>query len=289
MATDAASLRANHPATTNPWVPMPFQVVSRTIETPDTTTLVLRPRPGVRPIPFRPGQFNMLYAFGVGEAAISVSGDPEHPETLIHTIRSAGKISATLAQAAPGATLGVRGPYGTGWPLEAAVGKDVVLVAGGLGLPPLRPALYEMFRHRERYGRIEVIYGARTPKDLVFYNQLQEWRARSDVRFQTTVDAAGRDWYGDVGLVTARVPDTRFDPANTVAFLCGPEIMMKFTAQALEARGVPDSAIYVSLERNMKCAIGLCGHCQLGPEFVCRNGPVFLYHDVRRFLTVREL
>ncbi|HXQ48950.1 MAG TPA: FAD/NAD(P)-binding protein [Thermoplasmata archaeon] len=273
----------------SPWVPVPFRVEQRAAETADTITIVLTPPKGVPATPFLPGQFNMLYVFGVGEAAISVAGDPAHPEALIHTVRSAGKVSGALSQAALGTTVGVRGPYGTGWPLAAAEGKDVVLVAGGLGLPPLRPVLYELLRHRERYGRIEVIYGARTPKDLVYYNQIQEWRGRTDLRFQTTVDAADREWYGDVGLVTARVPDIRIDPANTIAFLCGPEIMMKFTARALEAKGMTEGSIYVSLERNMKCAIGVCGHCQLGPEFVCRNGPVFLYKDVRRFLSVREL
>ena len=289
MDTDAASTAIPHARGESPWVPVPFTVGQRTAETADTVTLELAPPVERRSDRFRPGQFNMLYVFGVGEAAISVSGDPAHPETLVHTVRSAGKVTAALAQVATGTTVGVRGPYGTGWPLEVAEGKDVVLVAGGLGLPPLRPVLYEILRHRERFGRVEVIYGARTPKDLVYYDQIQEWRARTDLRFQTTVDAAGRDWYGDVGLVTARVPDVRVDPARTVAFLCGPEIMMKFTAQALETKGVTDDSIYVSLERNMKCAIGICGHCQFGPEFVCRDGPVFRYRDVRRFLSTREL
>jgi NAD(P)H-flavin reductase len=289
MATELASPAGPEPGTANPWVPVPYTVTRRVQETSDTTTLQLSPPQGSRGLRFRPGQFNMVYAYGVGEAAISVSGDPAAPGTLVHTVRSAGKVTAALVAAVPGTTLGVRGPYGTGWPVDDAAGKDVVLVAGGLGLPPLRPLLYELLRHRDKYGRIEVIYGARTPKDLVFYEQIQEWRARSDLRFQTTVDAAGREWYGDVGLVTVRVPDIRVDPASTVAFLCGPEIMMKFTAQALEAKGVSDRSIFVSLERNMKCAIGLCGHCQFGPEFICRDGPVFRYSDVRRFLSVREL
>jgi len=290
MATDLTpSLGAVEFTGRSPWFPVPYRVEQRAMETADTVTLTLSPPEGSPPRRFRPGQFNMLYIFGVGEAAISVSGNPERPEALVHTVRSAGKISEALAGAAPGTTVGVRGPYGSGWPLDQAEGKDVVLVAGGLGLPPLRPVLYELLRQRERYGRIEVIYGARTPKDLVYYRQIQEWRTRTDLRFQTTVDAAGREWYGDVGLVTARVPDLRIDPARTIAFLCGPEIMMKFTAQALETRGVSDASIHVSLERNMKCAIGLCGHCQLGPEFVCRDGPVFRYRDVRRFLSVREL
>ncbi len=289
MAARSMPLPAPDVPVVSPWVPVPFRVEQRTVETADTITITMKPPNGSPTHPFRPGQFNMLYVFGVGEAAISIAGDPTRPESLVHTVRSAGKVSAALSQAAPGSTVGVRGPYGTGWPLPDAQGKDVILVAGGLGLPPLRPVLYELLRNRERYGRIEVIYGARTPKDLVYYNQIQEWRGRSDLRFQTTVDAAGREWYGDVGLVTARVPDLRIDPANAVAFLCGPEIMMKFTAQALEAKGMTDRSIYVSLERNMKCAVGICGHCQLGPEFVCRDGPVFFYHDVRRFLSVREL
>jgi NAD(P)H-flavin reductase len=289
MATDARPDGSVDPGGSSPWIPAPFRVAERTAETSDTATLVLASAPGNRSISFRPGQFNMVYAFGVGEAAISVSGDPAHPERLVHTIRSAGKVTAALAGAAPGTAVGIRGPYGTGWPLELARGKDVVLVAGGLGLPPLRPLLYELLRRRDQVGRIEVIYGARTPKDLVYYDEIQTWRARRDVRFQTTVDSAGRDWYGDVGLVTARLPDLRVDPANTVAFLCGPEVMMKFTAQGLEALGVPEPSVYVSLERNMKCAIGLCGHCQFGPEFICRDGPVFRYDVVRPFLSVREL
>ncbi|HXQ94541.1 MAG TPA: FAD/NAD(P)-binding protein [Thermoplasmata archaeon] len=269
--------------------PVPFEVRRTTSETPDTVTLELRPKGGAAATRFRPGQFNMLYAFGVGEAAISISGDPEEPGGYRHTVRVAGRVSQALAEATPGGVVGVRGPYGTPWPLEEAVDRDVVIVAGGLGLPPLRPLLYELLRQRPRFGRLELIYGARTPKDLVFYDEIQHWRTRNDLRFQTTVDTAGRDWYGDVGLVTARLPDARFEPSKTVAFLCGPEIMMKLTAEALLARGVPPTAIWLSMERNMKCAVGLCGHCQFGPAFVCRDGPVFRYSDVARYLAIREL
>ncbi|MGP8078278.1 MAG: FAD/NAD(P)-binding protein [Thermoplasmata archaeon] len=273
----------------HPWAPVPYTVRQRTSDTPDTVSLVLAPPPGTRAPPFRPGQFNMLYVFGIGEVAISISGDPEETGTVVHTVRSVGKITQALHTVGPGDVVGVRGPYGTGWPVEEAVGKDLLIVAGGLGIAPVRPLFYELFHHRDRFGRVEVVYGARTPKDLVFYDQIQGWRARTDLRFQTTVDTAGRDWYGDVGVVTTRLPDTRFEPDRTVAFLCGPEIMMKLTAQALEARGIPDDRIWVSLERNMKCAIGICGHCQLGPDFVCRNGPVLRYREIRRYLAVREL
>lgn len=289
MASKGAPGPVGAPAGAHPYAPSPYTVRSRVTETPDTVTLTLVPAAGA-PVPaFQPGQFNMLYAFGVGEAAISISGDPGRPGELVHTVRAAGKVTQALSRLAPGAVAGVRGPYGHGWPAPAARGHDVVVVAGGLGLPPLRPLLLSLFRERERFGRIEVIYGARSPKDLVFYPELQVWRSRGDLRVQTTVDAAGRDWYGDVGLVTARLPDARFDAANAVAFLCGPEIMMRLTAKALVERGVPPSAIWLSFERNMKCAFAQCGHCQFGPSFVCREGPVLAYDKVQRALAVREL
>jgi NAD(P)H-flavin reductase len=275
--------------TPNPWLLAPYSVQERKAETADTATIVLAPPTGHPPLRFEPGQFNMLYLFGVGEIPVSICGDPTDPEHVVHTIRSAGRISAALGGVTTGATVGVRGPYGTGWPIEEATGKDVVIVAGGLGLPPLRPVLLEMLRRRDRYGRIEIIYGAKSPRDLVYYDQIQAWRARSDLRFQTTVDTAGPDWYGDVGVVTTRLPDSRFEPKNTIALICGPEIMMKLAAQALVQRGVDRNAIWVSLERNMKCAIGLCGHCQFGSDFVCRDGPVVRYGTVERAFAFREL
>jgi len=289
MASEVMAHSASSSRTVDPWTPVPFAVRERKSETPDTITLVIAPKARSKPLLFSPGQFNMLYVFGVGEAAISLSGDPESSDRYVHTIRIAGKVTKALTEIPTGGMVGVRGPYGTGWPVSEAVGHDVLIVAGGLGLPPLRPAIYEMFRHRDRYGRIEMVYGARTPKDLVFYDEIQGWRARTDIRFQTTVDTAGREWYGDVGVVTTRLPDARFDPEKTVAFLCGPEIMMKLTGQALEARGVKPESIWVSMERNMKCALGLCGHCQFGPDFVCRNGPVFRYSDVKGYLALREI
>lgn len=273
----------------DPWVPVPHRVVERRSETADTATLVLAPEAPTAAAGFQPGQFNMLYAFGVGEIAVSISGDPADPARLLHTVRAAGRSSRAVAQAPTGSVLGVRGPYGRGWPLEAAIGKDVLVIAGGLGLPPLRPLLYRLIADRARFGRIEVIYGARTPEDLVYYEEVQRWRARPDLHFQTTVDRAGRAWPGDVGVVTQRLPDAEFDAQNTAAFLCGPEIMMRLGARAIEARGVPAGSIWLSLERNMKCAVGLCGHCQFGPDFVCRNGPVFRYAEIRRCLEIREL
>lgn len=290
MASSGASAGAGAPASvTHPWAPVPYTVRQHSAETGDTVSLVLE-APSGRPAPtFRPGQFNMLYVFGIGEAAISISGDPAAPGQFVHTVRAVGNVTRAICRAGPNDVIGVRGPYGTGWPVEQAVGQDVVIVAGGIGLAPLRPVLLELLAHRDRFGRIEIIYGARTPGDLLYYREIQTWRFRRDLRFQTTVDTAGRDWYGDVGVVTTRLPDARFDPARTTAFLCGPEIMMKLGAEALGARGVPAERIWLSLERNMKCALGICGHCQFGPEFVCRDGPVFRYDAIRPFLSVREI
>lgn len=271
------------------FAPVPYLVRERVVETADTVTLTLAPVGGGSTREFVPGQFNMVYLFGVGEVAISISGPVGQRDRVVHTVRNAGKITEALTGLVPGATVGIRGPYGHGWPVTAAQGHDVVIVAGGLGLPPLRPVIQEMLEHRERFGRLELIYGARTPKDLIYYAEIQQWRRRDDLRCQTTVDTAGRDWYGDVGLVTQRLPDARFDPGRTIVMSCGPEIMMKAVAKAAMERGVPASAIYLSMERNMKCAVGLCGHCQFGPAFVCRDGPVFPFPRLAPYLAVREV
>jgi NAD(P)H-flavin reductase len=281
-AADPASLAP-------PLAPTPYLVTERSVDTHDTVSFRLTPAQRDSLPPFVPGQFNMLSILGTGEVAISISGDPAHPEELVHTVRTVGLATQALTESVPGVVWAVRGPYGRGWPLERARGKDVVVVAGGLGLAPLRPLVYEVLRNRDRYGRFEVIYGARSPEDLLYRPELQEWRFRSDARFQVTVDAAGRDWNGDVGLVTQRIPDARFDGRATVAFLCGPEIMMRFVAEALLARGVPPGEIWVSLERNMRCGIGQCGHCQLGPYLLCRDGPVLPWRELAPLLAVRGL
>ncbi len=285
MLTDA-----DRPAPTpgHPFAPAPYRVRAVATETPDTTTIVIEPWGTRRIGRTQPGQFVMLYAFGIGESPIGVAGG--HPDgQLVHTVRNAGKVTGALCRLTPGDTVGVRGPYGHGWPIGEAKGRDILIVAGGLGLPPLRPLVYELFARRESYGRVEIIYGARTPKDLVYYDEIQTWRRRNDLRLQVTVDAAGREWYGDVGVVTTRIPDARFETGRTTAFLCGPEIMMRMTAQALVARGLAPEAIWVSMERNMKCAVGFCGHCQFGPSFVCRDGPVLRYDRVQHLLSLREV
>jgi NAD(P)H-flavin reductase len=238
---------------------------------------------------FAPGQFNMLTAFGVGEVPISLSGDPAEPDCLIHTIRAVGPVSTALARLAPGAAVGLRGPFGTGWPMEEAAGRDVVIVAGGLGLAPLRPALYGLLAERGRYGQIVFLYGTRSPNEILFRRELESWRRRLDIDIEVTVDHAVGEWRGHVGVVTALLPRAAFDPLHAIALVCGPEVMMRFAIAALREAGLEDDSIYLSLERNMKCAVGFCGHCQFGPGFVCRDGPVFRHDRIDGFLGVKEI
>src|SRR3954454_24558272 len=280
----ASSPLAEPARATGAMVPVPYRVARRANETHDAWTLELEPAGAAALPPFAPGQFAMLYAFGKGEVPISVSALP-----LVHTIRAAGTISAALCAADPGDVLGVRGPFGTAWPVEAAAGADVVVLAGGIGLAPLRPVVHHVLAHRERYGRVVVLCGARSPEELLYPAELERWRGRFDVQVEVAVDQAAAGWHGRVGVVTTLVPRADFDPDHTVAMLCGPEVMMRFGVAALQERGVPPETIYVSLERSMKCAIRLCGHCQLGPEFICHDAPVFTWDRVEPLLRVREL
>jgi NAD(P)H-flavin reductase len=260
-------------------------------DTRDTFTLELTPRTPADRLEedFRPGQFNMLYVFGVGEVPISMSGDPGRPEVLVHTTREVGAVTRAMGALEKGATVGVRGPYGTAWPVDEAEGGDVVIVAGGIGLAPLRPAIYHLLTHRDRYRRVTVLFGARTPEELLYEPELSAWRSRLDLDVHVSVDRATGDWRGNVGFVTALIPRAPFDPHETVAMTCGPEIMMRNAARALLDRGIPEERLWLSMERNMKCAIGHCGHCQMGPYFVCHDGPVFSYDTIAPLMDVPEV
>ncbi len=284
---DAARAHTAMPPPTDPMRPRPFRIIKRRRELADTFTLELAPEDGGG-YAFAPGQFNMLYAFGVGESAISVSGDPASGK-LVHTIRAVGAVTDRLQELRAGDMVGVRGPFGSAWPMQQARGHDVVIVAGGVGLAPLRPAIYHILNHRHDYGRVAILYGARTPADILFQKELMQWRARFDLYVDVTVDQADARWAGKVGVVPKLVNIAAFSPADTVAMVCGPEIMMHFTVQALRAAGLNPEDIHVSLERNMKCAVGFCGHCQFGGHFVCKDGPVFSHADVAKHMTVREL
>ncbi|MCQ3950972.1 MAG: Ni/Fe hydrogenase subunit gamma [Planctomycetes bacterium] len=271
-----------------PWLPQPWIVREVIRETADVVTLGLQPGEGAAAMSFGPGQFNMLYAFGVGEVPISISGDPADASRLIHTIRDVGLVSRALCGLQPGALVGVRGPFGSCWPVEGQAGQDVVVAAGGIGLAPLRPVLYHLARHRARYGNVVLLYGARKPDELLFGVELEAWR-QAGIQVEVTVDHADAAWRGNVGVATTLIRHARFSPRNAAAFICGPEVMMRFTAAALEERGMAQERLFISMERNMKCAVGFCGHCQLGPEFICMDGPVFAWPRMRRLMAIREL
>jgi NAD(P)H-flavin reductase len=265
-------------------VPRTARVERRSAEIPNTWTLELEA--GSNAPRFEPGQFNMLYVLGVGEVPISMSGDPAG-DRLVHTVRTVGAVSEALAALGPGDTLGVRGPFGSTWPVAEATGRDVVIMAGGIGLAPLRPLLYTLFAAPENYDRITLLYGTRSPGDILYPKELEAWGRHADIGI--TVDHATGDWHGHIGVVTSLVTPDMCDPDNTVAFLCGPEVMMRFSANALMDIGLAPESIYLSMERNMKCAVGHCGHCQLGPTFICRDGPVFRYDALAALLGTREL
>jgi anaerobic sulfite reductase subunit B len=263
-----------------------YRVMSSHAETQDTRTLALRPVD--EPIAaHRPGQFTMLYAFGVGEVPISISGPATSPD-LVQTIRAVGAVSRALCDVAPGQLIGVRGPYGTDWAPADAAGQDIIFVAGGIGLAPLRPAVLAALAARGQYRRITILIGARSSEELVFARELVGWRdGGADV--QVTVDRATSGWTGQVGVVTQLIDRAVIDPAATMALVCGPEVMMHLVARALYARGVSPGKIRISLERNMRCGIAECGHCQLGPLLLCRDGPVIDYQRAAPLLAIKEL
>ena len=265
-----------------PMVPQSFVVRERVQETSDTWTLTLEALDGDSPS-IGPGQFMMVYVFGIGEVPISVSGPPNRRGPVVLTVRAVGAVTEAICATEPGGVLGLRGPFGTTWPISGSGGADVVVVAGGIGLAPLRPVVLHALEHRRELGELVVLYGARTPQDLLYLGELEAWNV------DVTVDAAELGWPGKVGVVPKLIPGARFDPAKAVAFVCGPEIMMQFAVEALLDRGLTPDRIHVSLERNMRCGLGHCGHCQLGPTLICRDGPVYSYETAGPWLEVREL
>jgi NAD(P)H-flavin reductase len=273
-------------APVDPMLPRPFRVVGNRRDTRDTVTLALEPVTG-KPLPFVPGQFTMLSAFGVGEVPISISSGTL-PGPLQHTVRDVGGVTHALVRATEGSVLGVRGPYGTGWDVAAGRGGDVVLVAGGIGLAPLRPAVLEVLADRDAYRRVVVLYGTRTPDDVLFGVELEQWR-KQGLEVEVIVDYGPPSWHGRVGLVTKLVPRAGFDPTRTLALVCGPEVMMQYAAEALTDRGLARERIRLSLERAMDCGVGLCGHCQLREYFICSDGPVFGYERIGPLLDLREV
>ena len=267
--------------------PMLHRVVATRRETADTTTLALEPLDG-DVAAGSPGQFNMLWSWGIGEVPISSSAIPG-AGVLVHTIRDVGSVTHALCGAGPGSVVGVRGPFGHGWDVDAARDQDIVIVAGGLGLAPLRPVVHAVLLEREAFGAVSLVAGARTAQDLLFRDELDTWWHDGRIRVRTTVDRPSPEWHGSVGVVTAELPRVDFDPQRTIAMVCGPEIMMRVVAARLVERGVPRENVLLSLERSMQCGIAQCGHCQLGGSFVCGDGPVMTWMALEPLLGVPQL
>jgi len=274
----------------DPMLPQLMSIRKTVWETDDTFTLQLEKGDHTDSgFTFLPGQFNMLYAFGMGESALSISSDPFKPNTLAHTIHRVGTVTTALSQMKRGDVIGVRGPYGTNWPIEKANGLDICIVAGGIGLAPLRPALYSLFRRRRDYGRILLLYGARSPLDLLYRVELEQWSKLYDVEVLVTVDRSDSTWKGYIGVVPSLFTYIKLDPRATIAMVCGPEVMMQYTIAEILRRGIPPERVYLSMERNMKCAVGFCGHCQYGPKFICKDGPVFGYPHISHLFEKKEI
>lgn len=277
--------------TCNPWLAQTVRICRVIPETPGVATfhLAFEDRAVADAYTFRPGQFNMLYLPGAGEIAISISGDPGQRGWVPHTIREAGNVTRALAALPEGSSIGLRGPFGSGWPVEECADRNVILVAGGIGLAPLRSAICEMLSQRDRFGKLTLLVGAREPSGLLYPSEYETWRAQG-MAVHETVDRTDNDWNGHVGMVTALLDRISLpDPENTRLLTCGPEVMMWYTTQGAIGRGLKPESVFVALERNMNCAIGLCGHCQFGAEFLCRDGPVFRYDRVASILKVHDL
>jgi NAD(P)H-flavin reductase len=267
-------------------LPTMFRVLSNVKETHDIFTLSLAAVDGT-PFEFLPGQFNMLSLFGNGEVPLSICSDPRNKDILVHTLRSVGAVTEGLRNVRVGDELGVRGPFGTSWPMTKN-NCDVLVIGGGVALPPLRTALYLMAGNLSQYKRVTFLYGARTPSDLLAGKDIEFWQQKG-IDVQVTVDKADEGWKGHVGVVTTLIPSHVYDPGNTLVFTCGPEIMMHFAVKELLKASVPEENIYLSSERNMQCGTGFCGHCQFGPYFICKDGPVFAYPQIKKWLTIKEL
>lgn len=272
--------------TASPYALLRAHVTAKREDTPGIYTLGMRLTDAASAAAFRfaGGQFNMLYVFGVGEIPISIVSDPDEPQRLDHTIRVVGRVSEALAGLKVGDELGIRGPYGQGWPLEEAQGKDVLVITGGLGCAPVVGAIEYMFRRREQYGAIKILHGVKTPRDLLYRERFDAWRRHANTEVLLASDQPGKTWHYHIGVVTELFDAVEIDAGNTVVMMCGPEVMMRLAAQHLRRRGVDGAAMYLSMERNMQCGMGLCGHCQIGPYFVCRDGPVMRLDRIAPFL-----
>jgi NAD(P)H-flavin reductase len=270
----------------DPMIPIPFVISKIKKETKDTFTIELDTP---NKFEFKAGQFNMLYLFGVGEVAISISGDPSKREKLVHTIRNVGSVTNRISNLKKNDVLGVRGPFGSSWQIEKFQNKDILIIAGGLGLAPVRPIIYYILNNRNSFNKVTILYGTKNPNEIIFKNELHKWKSSFDIDLQIIVDNPDSNWKGNTGLITTLIRNLNVVPDNTITMICGPEIMMKVSAIEIASKGLNPQNIYLSMERNMKCAIGLCGHCQYGSKFICKDGPVFSYLEIKHLLDIWEL
>ena len=273
------------------WVPAPARIVALKDENFNTKTFTMeftdeRLRAEYR---FEPGQFNMVYVPKIGEAAISISSDPHRPQQMGHTIRLVGTVTRAMGWMKVGDVVGLRGPFGTGWPMQRLDGHDVVIMGGGIGLAPLRPVIYWLLQHRKRCGRVVLFYGCRFPEDRLFAEELQGWEKGGELDVLVTVDNATAGWAGPVGVVTQLLRRVKVTGERTIVLVCGPRILNRVASWNFLQLHVPAEQVYVSLERNMNCGFGLCGHCQYGSKFVCRDGPVFCYADIANIFAKEEV
>ena len=266
-------------------LPREAVVIGTKAHPPDTKAFKLRLRNDNERLEFRSGQFNMVGLPGFGEAPFTFSSPPQADGSFEHTIRAIGRLSKRLMRVEAGQTLHVRGPFGSAWPLEEVKGRDLLVVAGGVGMIPLRPFIQEVFQRREEYGKVVILFGARTPGELIYREEFDTWRRQPNTFLHLTVDDVppGETWEGHTGVVTGLFSQMEIEPDNAAVLTCGPEIMMRFVARGLLLRRFPASRIHVSLERRMRCGTAHCGHCQLGPKFVCKDGPVFRYEELAGF------
>lgn len=273
----------------NPYLPMEAEIVERVQESKTIFTLRMQltdpaDRSAYR---FEPGQFNMLYLHGVGEVPISIVSDPQEATTLGHTIRAVGRVTNGMAALRPGDRIGLRGPYGRGWPLRDAPGHDVLIVTGGLGCAPVVSVINYVIMRRTFFGRLTIIQGVKHAEDLLWRDRYAYWGTLPDTHVLLSADHGGPVWPWHVGRVTEVFDDAAIDAGRTIAMMCGPEGMMRTSVTNLTARGIPEDHLYLNMERNMQCAVGHCGHCQYGAAFVCRQGPVFAYPEVKPLLNVK--
>ncbi|KGP63352.1 Ni/Fe hydrogenase subunit gamma [Legionella norrlandica] len=273
----------------DPYLPKEVEIVKRTQESSSIFTLHLRitDEEQHKQFQFYPGQFNMLYLYGVGEVAISIVSDPRRKATLSHTIRAVGRVTKAMQQLQVGDRLGMRGPFGVGWPLEKVKGKDVIVLTGGLGCAPSVSIINYVIRRRNHYGKLSILQGVKHSEDFIFRKQYAQWQKSPHTEVYIAADQAGPKWPWSVGYVTDMIDNITIQPENSVVMMCGPEMMMNTAVKVFTEKGIPESNIYLSMERNMECGIGHCGHCQYGGLFVCKDGPVFAYTQVKELFKVR--